>query len=125
MCDAPFDGAQQLQRDVEAAQQLLGCQWYESVTAEELAAIKVAMVSGPQGLATHSGHWYKCANAHVVRFTVRQKRASDVMLTVLDQFAIGECGMPMELARCPESGARIGGRNHEMVSWMSRAEHME
>ncbi|RYP08152.1 hypothetical protein DL764_002059 [Monosporascus ibericus] len=40
-------------------------------------------------------------------------------------FAIGECGMPMELARCPECGARIGGRHHEAVQGVTRAENME
>jgi len=31
---------------------LLGREWYEVVTPEELAAIKAAMVSGPRGIAT-------------------------------------------------------------------------
>ena len=33
--------------------------------------------------------------------------------------------MPMELARCPECGARIGGQNHEAIQGVTRAEHME
>lgn len=41
------------------------------------------------------------------------------------QFAIGECGMPMELARCPECGARIGGANHNLVEGATRAREME
>jgi hypothetical protein len=45
---------------------LLGREWYEVVTPEELAVIKAAMVSGPRGIATHSGHWYNCANGHPV-----------------------------------------------------------
>ncbi|KAF3002120.1 hypothetical protein E8E15_000645 [Penicillium rubens] len=40
-------------------------------------------------------------------------------------FAIGECGMPMEQARCPECGSPIGGRNHAAVEGVSRAEQME
>lgn len=67
MCNSPFDGAEQLQKDVEGAQRFLGREWYEPVTAEELAAIKVVMVSGAGGIATHSGHWYKCPNGHTVR----------------------------------------------------------
>lgn len=43
---------------------LLGKEWNKEVTAEELAAIKQAMVSGHGGIATHSGHWYKCENGH-------------------------------------------------------------
>ncbi|KAJ6113799.1 hypothetical protein N7523_007116 [Penicillium sp. IBT 18751x] len=78
---------------------------YEVVTLEELQSIKTAMVSGPRGIATHSGHWYNCVNGH--------------------PFAIGECGMPMEQARCPECGARIGGQNHTAVEGVSRAREME
>lgn len=31
----------------------------------------------------------------------------------------------MEVARCPECGARIGGLDHELVDGVSRAEGME
>ncbi|KAJ6185870.1 hypothetical protein N7519_007171 [Penicillium mononematosum] len=78
---------------------------YEEITPEELASIKIAMVGGRGGIATNSGHWYNCINGH--------------------PFAIGECGMPTELAKCPECGARIGGQNHQPVEGVSRAEHME
>ncbi|KAJ5769858.1 uncharacterized protein N7511_001909 [Penicillium nucicola] len=78
---------------------------YENVTPEELASIKIAMVGGPGGIATNSGHWYNCINGH--------------------PFAIGECGMPMELAKCPECGAGIGGERHQAVAGVSRAEQME
>ncbi|KAJ5685605.1 hypothetical protein N7536_008224 [Penicillium majusculum] len=78
---------------------------YEEVTPEELAYIKIAMVGGRGGMATNSGHWYNCINGH--------------------PFAIGECGMPMQLARCLEYGAPIGGRNYQAVEGVSRAEHME
>lgn len=33
--------------------------------------------------------------------------------------------MPMQLARCPECGARIGGQHHEAVQGVTRAEDME
>jgi hypothetical protein len=39
---------------------------YNEVTPEELASIKSAMVSGVNGMATNSGHWYRCANGHPV-----------------------------------------------------------
>ncbi|KAH7180391.1 hypothetical protein DER46DRAFT_582350 [Fusarium sp. MPI-SDFR-AT-0072] len=78
---------------------------YHAVTPEELASIKSAMVSGRGGLATHSGHWYNCVNGH--------------------PFAIGECGMPMEVARCPECGAPIGGTSHQPLAGVSRAHNME
>ncbi|KAG5772514.1 hypothetical protein H9Q72_001332 [Fusarium xylarioides] len=78
---------------------------YEKTTPEELAAIRSAMVSGPQGMATNSGHWYNCVNGH--------------------PFAVGDCGMPMEEARCPECGEPIGGSRHRPVEGVTRAEEME
>lgn len=70
MCNQPFHGSEQLKEDIEAIKNLLGSQWYESVSAEELGAIKSAMVSGPEGIASHSGHWYKCWNGHVVSVAI-------------------------------------------------------
>jgi hypothetical protein len=40
----------------------------EEVTPEELASIRSAMVTGPHGMATHSGHWYNCINGHPVSY---------------------------------------------------------
>ncbi|KAJ5578691.1 uncharacterized protein N7459_007655 [Penicillium hispanicum] len=94
----------ELQERVEEMARLFETR-YETVTPEELKSIKTAMVSGRGGIATHAGHWYNCVNGH--------------------PFAIGECGMPMEQARCPECGSPIGGRNHAAVEGVSRAEQME
>ncbi|KAK8064546.1 hypothetical protein PG994_007184 [Apiospora phragmitis] len=105
MCGASFEGAPELLVAVEGLQRLFEAERYEVVTADELASIKAAMVSGRGGIATHSGHWYKCRNGHI--------------------FAIGECGMPMELARCPECRAPIGGQHHQLVEGASRAAEME
>ncbi|KAK3984517.1 hypothetical protein QBC44DRAFT_336811 [Cladorrhinum sp. PSN332] len=91
--------------EVEMALGLFADTRYEEVTPREIEDIKSAMVSGSGGIATHSGHWYNCENGH--------------------PFAIGECGMPMEEARCPECGSRIGGQNHMPVSGMTRATNME
>jgi hypothetical protein len=66
MCAQPFAKADKLFKAVEESIKLLGKEWYEKVTAEELATIKAAMVSGKNGIATHSGHWYNCANGHPV-----------------------------------------------------------
>ncbi|TQV90510.1 hypothetical protein IF1G_10833 [Cordyceps javanica] len=105
LCEQPFQHAEKLKEAVEDTIRLLQREWYETVSAEEIAAIKEAMVTGRSGLATHSGHWYNCVNGH--------------------PFAIGECGMPMEQARCPECGAAIGGLNHQSVAGVTRAENME
>ncbi|KAL5337619.1 hypothetical protein BJX70DRAFT_409080 [Aspergillus crustosus] len=95
----------ELQETVQDMVRLHSGPRYEKVTLEELQSIKTAMVSGRGGIATHSGHWYNCINGH--------------------PFAIGECGMPMEQARCPECGASIGGQHHTAVEGVTRALEME
>lgn len=42
-----------------------------------------------------AGHWFKCPNGHY--------------------YAIGECGGAMEISRCIECGAPVGGRNHALL----------
>ncbi|KAK8016928.1 hypothetical protein PG993_015117 [Apiospora rasikravindrae] len=66
MCEAGFEGAAELLAAVVDLQRLFEKERYEIVTPEELASIKAAMVSGRGGIATHSGHWYKCRNGHIV-----------------------------------------------------------
>jgi hypothetical protein len=43
-----------------------------------------------------AGHFFKCPNGHV--------------------YVIGECGGAMEESKCPECGAKIGGRDHALAS---------
>ena len=105
LCELGFQNADNLRKAVWKSLKLLGREWYEEVTAGEIAAVKNAMLRSAGGIATHSGHWYNCANGH--------------------PFAIGECGMPMEEARCPECGARVGGRRHRAVEGVTRAVNME
>ncbi|KAJ5422986.1 hypothetical protein N7445_011094 [Penicillium cf. griseofulvum] len=104
LCDG-LKNCSELQDQVQEMFRLYEGPRYETVTLEELQSIKTAMVSGRGGIATHSGHWYNCVNGH--------------------PFAIGECGMPMQQARCPECGAAIGGQNHTAVAGVSRAREME
>ncbi|KAK0624972.1 hypothetical protein B0T17DRAFT_639113 [Bombardia bombarda] len=104
LCDGLPDN-EELRAPLVAMMRLYEGPKYETVTPEEIEAIKTAMVSGAGGIMTHSGHWYNCANGH--------------------PFAIGECGMPMEEARCPECGAHIGGQNHVLVEGATRATQME
>ncbi|KAF2397692.1 NFX1-type zinc finger-containing protein 1 [Trichodelitschia bisporula] len=105
LCDRGFQNADKLREALQVVAESLNSEWYEEVTAEEIAAIKNAMVTGRGGLPTHSGHWYECQNGHA--------------------FAVGECGMPMELARCPECGAQVGGQRHNPVAGVARAQYME
>jgi hypothetical protein len=63
-CALGFQNADGLQRAIEETLRLLGKEWYEPVSEEEIATIKAAMVSGAGGISTHSGHWYNCQNGH-------------------------------------------------------------
>ncbi|KAK2766019.1 hypothetical protein FQN54_007534 [Arachnomyces sp. PD_36] len=105
LCELPFKNADSLKIAVQETLKILDRDRYEAVTAAELQAIKDAMVSGQDGMATHSGHWYNCENGH--------------------PFAVGECGMPMQEARCPECGSAVGGQNHAPAQGVTRATQME
>lgn len=72
LCEMKFQGAETLSQAVEESMKLLQKEWYEEVTAEELMAIKKAMVEGSGGIATHSGHWYNCVNGHPVSLEQRK-----------------------------------------------------
>ena len=43
----------------------------------------------------------------------------------MSHFAIGECGMPVEQATCPECGAPVGGQSHQLAAGVTRATLME
>ena len=51
------------------------------------------------------GHWFKCPNGHY--------------------YCIGECGGAMELAKCPECKADIGGTSHQLTSGNVHAREMD
>jgi hypothetical protein len=54
---------------------------------------------------TGTGHWYICENGH--------------------PFNVGECGMPMQTARCPQCDAPVGGQNHAPAAGVVNAEDIE
>ena len=67
ICDAAaFQGSDELKAEVDSIVRLFEKERYEVVTEAELATIKIAMLNGPSGIASHSEHWYKCRNEHVV-----------------------------------------------------------
>jgi hypothetical protein len=72
LCGQPFQGAKELAQAIERSTRLLYKEFYEEVSKEEIEAIKRAMVSGPGGIATHSGHWYDCENGHPVSLLLIQ-----------------------------------------------------
>jgi len=51
------------------------------------------------------GHWFKCPNGHY--------------------YCIGECGGAMELAKCPECKAVIGGKSHQLTTGNVHAPEMD
>lgn len=85
----------------EAEKMLRDATFYAPVTNSEKEAVYAAMAQSFQG----TGHWYYCANGH--------------------PFTIGECGMPMQTATCPQCGATVGGTNHQAVAGVTRATDLE
>lgn len=73
----------------------------EKTTNSEMRMVVAAMATEFSG----TGHWYRCENGH--------------------PFTIGECGMPMETATCPQCGARIGGASHQAVEGVTHAADIE
>ncbi|KAJ5052617.1 hypothetical protein J3E74DRAFT_443226, partial [Bipolaris maydis] len=91
-----------LKDDAEKARRLVnGGTFYTMVTAEEKREVYMAMARQFSG----TGHWYYCRNNH--------------------PFTVGECGMPMEEARCPQCEEPIGGHDHTPVQGVQRAEDIE
>ncbi|MCJ1347634.1 hypothetical protein MMC31_005862 [Peltigera leucophlebia] len=87
-----------MQAEVSEAEKMLrDATFYEPVTNLEKAAVYAAMAQSFQG----TGHWYYCANGH--------------------PFTVGECGMPMQTARCPQCGAPVGGSDHQAAAGVTRA----
>ena len=74
---------------------------YHGVSAEELRAIYRAMSTELSG----TGHWYTCRRGH--------------------PFTVGECGMPMEMARCTDCGAPVGGTDHRPTEGVRHADEIE
>ncbi|CAG4965233.1 unnamed protein product [Parnassius apollo] len=49
-----------------------------------------------KAIGLKAGHWFKCPNGHF--------------------YCIGECGGAMEVSKCVECGAAIGGRSHTLLN---------
>lgn len=91
-----------MEAEIEAVENLLqGGVFYKPLTTNELRAVYTAMASEFRG----TGHWYLCERGH--------------------PFTVGECGMPMERARCPECGAPVGGQNHAPAEGVRQASEIE
>ncbi|TKA83010.1 hypothetical protein B0A55_00845 [Friedmanniomyces simplex] len=73
----------------------------EGVSTSEMKMVVAAMAGEFLG----TGHWYRCANGQ--------------------PFTVGECGMPMELARCPACDAGIDGQNHQATQGVQLARDID
>jgi hypothetical protein len=102
--------------EVDAVRSALrGAVYYQPVTSEEMKQVYEAMANefGGTGLVhalrlisiNWDRHWYYCENRH--------------------PFTIGECGMAMQAARCPQCGAPVGGQDHRTVAGVTSAEDIE
>lgn len=73
----------------------------ECTASSEIRMVVAAMATEFSG----TGHWYRCENGH--------------------PFTIGECGMPMQLARCPQCNAQIGGVSHMLAEGVTHDAEIE
>ncbi|KAK6003517.1 hypothetical protein QM012_009288 [Aureobasidium pullulans] len=85
----------------EVEKMLRGGTFYQSVTNEEMRKVVAAMATEFSG----TGHWWQCENGH--------------------PFTIGECGMPIQTAHCPQCGGVIGGQSHQAAAGVAHAEDIE
>ncbi|GAB1319259.1 hypothetical protein MFIFM68171_09469 [Madurella fahalii] len=91
-----------LKAEIDTVERMVnGGVFYTTVSEAEMKAVYAAMAAGFRG----TGHWYYCANGH--------------------PFTIGDCGMPMQLAQCPECGAPVGGTSHTPAEGVRRADEIE
>ncbi|KAI1768094.1 hypothetical protein GGR53DRAFT_35773 [Hypoxylon sp. FL1150] len=91
-----------IKAEIEAVEKMLrDGVFYNAVSADEMRAVYEAMTREFSG----TGHWYTCVNGH--------------------PFTVGECGMPMQQARCPECGEAVGGANHTPAEGVQRADGIE
>ncbi|KAL2841156.1 hypothetical protein BJY01DRAFT_257156 [Aspergillus pseudoustus] len=102
LCNLHTGQTRGFQEEIEGTRAMLrGSEFYAPVTNEERMAVLAAMAREFRG----TGHWYYCENGH--------------------PFTIGECGGAMELSRCPECGAAVGGQHHQTTAGVTRASDLE
>ncbi|KAI9376161.1 hypothetical protein BJX61DRAFT_531109 [Aspergillus egyptiacus] len=102
LCELHPGQTRGLREEIEGTRAMLrGSEFYTPVTNEERMAVLAAMAREFRG----TGHWYYCENGH--------------------PFTIGECGGAMELSRCPECGAAVGGQHHRTAAGVSHARDLE
>lgn len=102
LCDLHSGQTRGLSEEIEGTRAMLrGVTFYAPVTNDERMAVLTAMAREFRG----TGHWYYCENGH--------------------PFTIGECGGAVQLSRCPECGAAVGGQGHRTAGGVTHAQDLE
>ncbi|KAJ6020902.1 hypothetical protein N7540_006406 [Penicillium herquei] len=101
LCDSHPNQTRGLSEEIEGTKSMLQGSFYTPVSNEERKAVLAAMATEFRS----TGHWYYCENGH--------------------PFTIGECGGAMQLSRCPECGAAVGGQNHLTTAGVTHAHDLE
>ncbi|CAG0900158.1 unnamed protein product, partial [Darwinula stevensoni] len=86
---------EEVHRELNAASRICG----------ELGISKQERIMISKAMNLRQGSWYKCPNGH--------------------PFANSGCGGAMEVSKCNECGAKIGGTNHQLLDDNSRAGEMD
>lgn len=99
LCEAHRNQTRAFAHEIEDTRKMLNNGvHYLPVTSDEMRAVLTAMARDMGG----TGTWYHCVNGH--------------------PFAVGECGGPMQMARCPECNAPVGGLHHQAAEGVTRAQ---
>jgi hypothetical protein len=102
LCNLHAHQTRGILEEIEGTKAMLrGSEFYTPVTNEERMAVLAAMAREFRG----TGHWYYCENGH--------------------PFTIGECGGAVQLSRCPECGAAVGGQGHRTTAGVTLAHDLE
>ena len=97
LCDEYPRPPRGLKEDIIQVREMLKTATFSS----EMRMVVAAMATEFSG----TGHWYRCVRGH--------------------PFTVGECGMLMELAKCPACGAGIGGQSHHPTEGVTHAHDIE
>lgn len=97
LCEQYPNQTKTIAHEIPEVRRMLRENSYES----QMKMVVAAMATEFSG----TGHWYRCVNGH--------------------PFTVGECGMPMQRARCPQCDAPIGGQNHQAAEGVQHAGDIE
>lgn len=80
-------------------------QLQKAIKSNSILITKMERAIIVQAVGLKAGHWYKCPNGHF--------------------YCIDRCGGAMEISKCADCGAQIGGTNHALLSDNAHAPEMD